>query len=201
VLATAVFAGTLAQAPLGAITVYYHLNPYLVLSHLLLSLAVLGLSAVVLLEATRLVRGGAAPLPGVARAGGALLLVAVAVLVVSGTLATAAGPHPGSSGTETVRRIGSFDSAVSLHVRAVAAFGILFLALAAWAWRNRAAYPWLLPGCAGLLAILLAQMAIGEVQFRTNLPWWLVLVHVTVAAALFAWTVGLVARLWRPIEH
>jgi cytochrome c oxidase assembly protein subunit 15 len=201
VLATAVFAGTLAQAPLGAITVYYHLNPYLVLSHLLLSLAVLGLAAVVLLEATRLVRGGAAPLPGVARAAGALLLVAVAVLVVTGTLATAAGPHPGSSGTETVRRIGSFDPAVSLHVRAVAAFGILFLALAAWAWRNRPAYPWLLPGCAGLLAILLAQMTIGEVQFRTNLPWWLVLVHVTVAAALFAWTVGLVARLWRPIEH
>src|SRR5437762_688591 len=28
-LATAVFAGTLAQAPLGAITVYYDLNPYL----------------------------------------------------------------------------------------------------------------------------------------------------------------------------
>ena len=201
VLATAVFAGTLAQAPLGAITVYYHLNPYLVLSHLLLSLAVLGLAAVVLLEATRLVRGAAAPLPGVVRVGGALLLVAIAVLVVTGTLATAAGPHPGSSGTETVRRVGSFDPAVSLHVRAVAAFGILFLALVAWAWRNRAAYPWLLPGCAGLLAILLAQMAIGEVQFRTNLPWWLVLVHVTVAAALFAWTVGLVARLWRPISH
>src|SRR4029077_14329447 len=85
VLATAVFAGTLAQAPLGAITVYYHLNPYLVLSHLLLSLAVLGLAAVVLLEATRLVRGAAAPLPGVVRVGGALLLVAIAVLVVTGT--------------------------------------------------------------------------------------------------------------------
>jgi hypothetical protein len=26
-----------------------------------------------------------------------------------------------------------------------------------------------------------------------------VLIHVTVAACVFAWTVGLVARLWRPI--
>src|SRR3954447_22816729 len=36
-LAWTVFAGTLAQAPLGAITIHYDLNPYLVLVHLLLS--------------------------------------------------------------------------------------------------------------------------------------------------------------------
>src|SRR3954451_14851217 len=42
-LAWLVFAGTLAQAPLGALTVYFHLNPYLVISHLLLSLAMIGL--------------------------------------------------------------------------------------------------------------------------------------------------------------
>jgi len=198
-LAAAVFAGTLAQAPLGAITVHFDLNPYLVLSHLLLSLVVLGLAVLVLLEATRHRRGGAPALPGLIRSAGALLLAAVGVLVVSGTLATAAGPHPGSSGTQSVRRIGSFDPAVALHVRAAAAFGIVFLAFAAWAWRNRGRFPWLVRGCAGLLAILVAQMTIGEVQFRTNLPWWLVLVHVSVAACLFAWTVGLAARLWRPL--
>ena len=38
VLATVVFVGTLGQAPLGALTVHYHLNPWLVISHLLLSL-------------------------------------------------------------------------------------------------------------------------------------------------------------------
>jgi heme A synthase len=56
-------------------------------------------------------------------------------------------------------------------------------------------------GCAGLLGILAVQMTIGEVQFRTNLPWWLVLVHVSVAACLFGWTVGLVGRLWRPVAE
>jgi len=196
ILAWLVFAGALAQAPLGAITVHYHLNPWLVLWHLLLSLAVLGAAVVVLLEATRFARGGAPPLPRVVRAGGVVLLAAVAVLVVTGTLATAAGPHPGST---AVRRIGSFQPAVALHVRATAVFGVVFLLLAAWAWRNRARFPWLPRACAGLLALLLLQMAIGETQYRTSLPWWLVLVHVTVAACVFGWSVGLVARLWRPV--
>jgi heme a synthase len=199
ILAGLVFAGTLGQAPLGAITVYYHLNPYLVISHLLLSLCVLGLGTLVLLEATRLVRGGRQPLPALARGCGVALLAAVGFLVVTGTLATAAGPYPGNSGDTRVHRLGAFQPSVSLHVRAVATFGIVFLLLAAWAWRNRDRFPWLVRGCAGLLAILAVQMTIGEVQYRTQLPWWLVLVHVSLAACVFGWTAGLVARLWRPV--
>jgi cytochrome c oxidase assembly protein subunit 15 len=200
-LATGVCVGTLAQAPLGAITVYYDLNPYLVITHLLLSLTVLGLGVLVLLEATRLVRGGAIALPVLARFGGAALLAVIGVMVVTGTLSTAAGRFPGSSGTQVVPRLGVFHSAVWLHVRAVAAFGIVFLVLAAWAWLRRAQFPWLIRGCAGLLAILLVQMGIGELQYRTygTVPWWVVVLHVVAAALLFAWTVGLVARLWRPV--
>jgi cytochrome c oxidase assembly protein subunit 15 len=202
-LAAGVFAGTLAQAPLGAITVYYDLNPYLVISHLLLSLTVLGLGVLVLLEATRLVRGEGTPLPALARTGGAALLVAVGVLVVTGTLSTAAGRFPGSNGATVVPRLGNFHDAVWLHVRAVAVFGIVFLALAGSAWTRRRTSPWLLRGCAGLLGILLVQMGIGELQYRTygTVPWWVVVAHVAVAAILFAWTVGLVARIWRPLAH
>jgi cytochrome c oxidase assembly protein subunit 15 len=201
-LATAVFVGTLAQAPLGAITVYYDLDPYLVISHLLLSFTVLSLAVLTLLGASRLVRGGATPLPAIARLGGLVLVGAVVVLAVSGTVATAAGRFPGSSGSQIVPRLGTFYPAVYWHVRAVAAFGIVFLVLAAWAWTRRSAYPWLLRGCAGLIAILAAQMAIGEVQYRTygDVPWWLVLLHVATAATLVAWTVGVAARIWRPVR-
>jgi cytochrome c oxidase assembly protein subunit 15 len=201
-LATAVFVGTLAQAPLGAITVYYDLNPYLVITHLLLSFTLVSLAVLTLLEASRLVRGGASPLPAIARLGGLVLVVAVAVLAVSGTAATAAGRFPGSSGTQVVPRLGHFYPAVYWHVRAVAAFGIVFGLLAAWAWTRRGLYPWLLRGCVGLFAILAAQMTIGEVQYRTygDVPWWLVLLHVATAATLVGWAVGLAARLWRPVR-
>jgi heme a synthase len=201
-LATAVFAGTLAQAPLGAIVVYFDLNPYLVITHLLLSFMLVALAVLTALEASRLVRGAAAPLPRTARLGGLVLVAAVIVLAVSGTAATAAGRFPGSSGTEVVPRLGSFYPAVYWHVRAVTAFGIVFIVLAAWAWTRRTAYPWLLRGCAGLLAILAVQMTIGEVQYRTygDVPWWLVLIHVATAAILVGWTVGLAARIWRPIR-
>ena len=200
-LATGVFVGTLAQAPLGAITVKYDLNPYLVISHLLLSLTVLSLGVLTLLEASRLVCGGGIALPRIVRLGGLVLLAAVVTLAISGTVATAAGRFPGNSGTKVVPRLGAFYPAVYWHVRAVAVFGVVFLVLAAWAWTNRQAYPWLLRGCAGLLAILAVQMTIGEVQYRTygDVPWWLVLMHVATAAMLVGWTVGLVARLWRPV--
>jgi heme a synthase len=201
-LATAVSLGVIAQAPFGAIVVYYDLNPYLVIGHLLLSLTVLGLAVLVLLEAARLVRGTAPALPGLARAASGVLLLAVSVLVVSGTVATAAGRFPGNNGTDVVPRLGSFYPAVYWHVRAVAVFGIVFLALAGWAWLRRTEFPWLLRGCAGLLAILLVQMGIGEAQYRTygSVPWWVVVIHVTMAALLLAWTVGLAGRVWRPIS-
>ena len=166
VLAWVVFVGTLGQAPLGAITVYFHLNPWLVLTHLLLSLAVLGICVVVLIEATRTVRGSAEPLPSLARFGGALLLVSVSVLLVAGTIVTASGPHPGG---QDVRRLSSFKPALDWHVRATAVFGVVFLALALWGWRNRARFPWLPRASAGLFG-LLATADLGPRGARATAP-------------------------------
>jgi cytochrome c oxidase assembly protein subunit 15 len=200
-LATLAFVATLAQIPLGAITVHYKLDPHLVIAHFLLALFALAVGVLVLLEADRTAMGAGESLPVLARVGGATLLAAVTVLVVSGTLSTAAGRFPGNSGTTVVPRLWHFYDAVYWHVRAVAVFGIVFLALATWAWRERKRFPWLLRGCAGLLALLLAQMGIGELQYRRygTVPWGVVVVHVALAAALFGWTVALVARLWRPV--
>jgi len=188
-LAFVVFFGTLLQAPLGALTVHFHLNPWLVLSHFLLSMVVLTLGVVLWLESRGRERTS---LPAWVPRVGLLVGLSAAVLVLSGTFATAAGPHPGSV---VVRRLWSFQPAVYWHVRATAVFGISFALLLVWLARHkapqvRAAYL--------LLGLLCVQMVIGETQYRTHLPWWLVLVHVTVAATVWATVSAFVFSLWRP---
>jgi heme a synthase len=188
-LAFTIFFGTLLQAPLGALTVHFHLNPWLVLSHFLLSMVVLSLGVVLALEARGRERTS---LPAWVPRLGLLVGLAAAVLVVSGTFATAAGPHPGSV---VVRRLWSFQPAVYWHVRATAVFGISFAVLLVWLVRNHAPQVrWAIV----LLGALLVQMAIGETQYRTQLPWWLVLVHVTIAATVWAIVTAFVFSLWRP---
>jgi cytochrome c oxidase assembly protein subunit 15 len=155
----------------------------------LLSIVVLGLGVLVALEAWGL-RSDAAP-PWVRRVG-LLVGASCAVLVVTGTMATAAGPH---SGSIAVPRVWSFRPAVWLHVRATAVFGISFALLLVWLWRRhlRQLRPALL-----VLGVLAVQMAVGEIQYRTKLPWWLVLVHVTVAATVWTAVTSFVYSLWRP---
>jgi cytochrome c oxidase assembly protein subunit 15 len=197
-LALATFLGTLAQAPLGAVTVYTDLNPWLVLTHLLLSLAVLAAGVVVAVEAVRLDEGATGPyLPQPVRRLGLALAAACLVLVVSGTLVTAAGPHPGGT---AVRRLGSFQPAVELHVRVTAVFGLAVLALLVYLVRNRSRWPGLVRAYLALLGLLVVQMAVGETQYRTELPWWLVLVHVSLAAAVWAAVVAVVTLFWRPVR-
>ena len=118
-------------------------------------------------------------------------------LIVTGTFATAAGPH---SGGVKVRRLGTLDSAVWLHVRATAVFAISFALLLAWLFVRRSRH---LRWALAVFGLLVVQMVIGEIQYRTygTVSWYVVLVHVALAASLFAWTVGLVARLWRPLAH
>jgi heme A synthase len=59
-------------------------------------------------------------------------------------------------------------------------------------------YPGLLLVWGALLAALVAQAIVGEVQYRNALPWGLVLVHVFLAAAIWALGVALAYALWRP---
>jgi len=194
-LAAATFLGTLAQAPLGAITVYAHLHPALVIPHLLLSMAVLGAAVVIGLEALAVERGHGAPLGREPRLAGIGIGAACFALLATGTLATAAGPH---SGGKHVYRLWSLHPALLLHGAAVAVLGCSLMFLLGYLFARRAQARRYLVGAAGLAGLVLVQMALGDIQYRTHLPWWLVLVHVAVAATVWAWTVALVALMWRP---
>jgi len=196
-LALVTFVGTLAQAPLGALTVYSGLHPLMVMTHLLLALVVLGCGVVLYLEGLALAHGLADErLPIQVRRGSLVLAGSLLALVVTGTVATAAGPHPGTS--DEVQRLWNLHAAVYVHVRATAVFGLLFLAGLVYLWRHRERWPLYFEAAIVLLFLLLLQMGIGELQYRTKLPWWLVLVHVAIAAAVWGATVALVTLVQRP---
>ncbi|MBA3433123.1 MAG: COX15/CtaA family protein [Actinobacteria bacterium] len=188
-----------AQIPMGAITIALDLHPLAVMTHFLLALIVVALAVVVSVEAWSLVSGLARP------AGPRWLrrfvtwvgVPACAALVVTGAVATASGPHPGAD--EDVKRLGlEIADTVYVHVRVAAAFGIGVLFIGWFLWRLRDRYPGLLRLWWALLAVLVAQAILGEVQYRSALPWGLVLVHVFLAASIWALSVALTYAFWRP---
>jgi heme a synthase len=193
------FLVTVAQIPMGAITIAVDLHPLAVMTHFLLAMVVLALAVVVAIEAWRLVAGADAP------AGPSWLrklvvfagIPACAALVVTGAVATASGPHPGAD--EDVERLGlEIADTVYVHVRVAAAFGLGVLFIGWFVWRLRDRNPALMWLWWSLLAVLVAQAIVGEIQYRTALPWGLVLVHVFLAAAIWAASVALAYALWRP---
>jgi len=194
-LATAL--GTIAQIPLGGITVLLGLNPIAVMSHFLLALLVVGGAVVVALEAWSHARGLGPPAgPHWLRVVGAVGVAACAVLVVTGTVATASGPH---SGGQDIPRLGlGITDTVYVHVRATAVFGIGFLIVGTFLWRLRRELPGITRAGAVLFGVLLVQMAVGEIQYRNALPWWLVVIHVSLAATIWTLTVAIAYALHRP---
>jgi heme a synthase len=192
-----VFVGALAQAPIGYLAVATDLRWPVVMTHLLLSFALLAGAVVVTVEAFGLRDRRSPPVvpPELRRL--ALVFVAAGLaLVVSGTFATAAGPHSG--GGEHIDRFGSLEPTVYVHGAIVGVFllSLLFAIGYLAAYRQRS--PGLFRFGVAVLVLLLIQMAVGELQWRTELPWQIVLVHVLLAAAVWAGTVALATLFFRP---
>jgi heme a synthase len=193
------FLGAAAQIPLGGVTVILDLHPLAVMAHFLLALLVVGLAVVVLLEAWSLDRGRASAvdprwLRGVVAGFGLPLGMA---LVVTGAVSTASGPHPGAD--DDVKRLGlGIAETVYWHVRVAAVFGVCVVVLGVLLARRRRAVPGVMLLWAALLATLMAQAIVGEVQYRNALPWGLVLAHVFLAATAWMLLVALTLALYRP---
>ena len=196
-LAVGVLLGALAQAPLGYLAVASDLRWPVVMAHLLLSIALLAGAVVIAVEAIGLRDGRSPPIVPLELRRLALVFTAAGfALVASGTFATAAGPHSG--GGEHIDRFGSLQPTVYVHGAFVGAFLISFLISIGYlaAFRDRS--PALFKIGVGVFALLLIQIAVGEIQWRTKLPWEIVLVHVALAAAVWAGTVALAALFYRP---
>ena len=198
-LALALFVGALAQAPLGYLTVRSHLNWPLVIAHLLLSIVLLAGAVLLVMEARGAEEGFVGPLvPRELQRLGYAFVIAGLALVISGAFATAAGPHSG--GGKNIDRFATLQPVVYVHATVVAIFlGSLLFSLGYLAARRERSPRLFALGCA-VFALLLVQMGIGEIQWRTHLPWGVVLVHVILAATVWAGTVALAFLFARPLR-
>jgi heme a synthase len=196
-IALLVFVGALAQAPIGYLAVATDLRWPVVMTHLLLSFALLAGAVVVTVEGFGLRDGRSPPVvPPELRRLALVFLAAGLALVVSGTFATAAGPHSG--GGEHIDRFGSLEPTVYVHGAIVGVFLLSFLFAIGYLAAYRQRSPALFGFGVAVLVLLLMQVGIGELQWRTKLPWEIVLVHVLLAAAVWAGTVALATLFFRP---
>ena len=188
-LAVLSFLGIPAQALLGGMTVLTGLNPWLVAAHFLLSMVLVAVATILWLRSRE---------PGVGQpllSRPFLLLtrligVVTAAVLVVGTVVTGSGPH---SGDPKAGRTGLDPQEISqLHADLVFLLigltGALLLALYATDTPDRVRR-----ATRALLGVQLAQGLIGFVQYFTNLPIALVLVHMLGAVLITVFTTRL---LW-----
>ncbi|MGA4848153.1 COX15/CtaA family protein [Streptomyces sp. G5(2025)] len=170
----------MGNAVLGGIVVLVGLNPYTVAAHFLLSSALIAVAAVMWQRSRE---GDAEPRPLVGKAVVQLVwsLVAASVLLIAvGTVVTGAGPHAGDSSDVprmNLAPIGlDWEGVTKLH--AVLAWIVVTLAFALWFVLKAVDAPrGPLTRTRDLFLILLAQGAIGYVQYFTDLPEVLVGLH------------------------
>ena len=181
--------GVPAQAVIGGMTVLTDLNPWVVMLHLLCSMALVGL-AVALVH--RVGEGDGPVQPVVARPLRTLafgVLAITALVVYLGTVVTGSGPH---SGDAQAVRTGLDPEAVSqLHADAVMV--LLGLTIGLLVGLRATGAPDRSVRAAGLLlAVELGQGVIGFTQYATDLPEVLVGIHVLGAALTVAAATNLV---------
>lgn len=188
--------GCLAQGVLGGFTVMNHLAPGFVMAHFLLSMVIL-IAAVALVAAARRTDDAApGPTTGDRWTVYVVRLAAVlgAVVIFVGTMATAAGPHPGDHSGDVVHRLdfkGSDTLEWLIHRHAIVATLLGFTVILAWFMaRLRTRNTHLVESLTVCGILMAGQGLVGSVQYGLRLPADMVWVHVTLAS--FTW----IAILW-----
>jgi cytochrome c oxidase assembly protein subunit 15 len=125
-----------------------------------------------------------------------LLLVAAALVIVSGTIVTGSGPHAGDSRADRLDFV--VGDVARLHGIAMILFLGLTLAVLAMARRGDAA-PVLGRRLSELLVVLVAQAGVGYTQYFTGVPALLVGIHVLGAALVWVAVVRVQLALSAPV--
>jgi heme a synthase len=199
-LSAGLLAGLIAEVVLGALVVEFKLAPGLVSAHFLLGLVVLA-DAVVLsyragLPDDPVLQGRPLPVPLVGRTQvllSRLMLVALGVVVVLGTIVTSTGPHGGSP--DTPRFHLSLHGVAQLHGTAVEIF-LAVTILTLWSLGRSGAPRSVMRRAQVVLVALAAQAAVGYAQYLNGDPVALVAVHVAGASILVITVIRFYLGLW-----
>jgi cytochrome c oxidase assembly protein subunit 15 len=196
-LAVIGFLGIPAQALLGGITVLTGLNPWTVAAHFLLSMVLVAVATTLWLRSRE--PGVGQPLlrrPFVLLVSG--ITAVTAVVLALGTVVTGSGPH---SGDPKAGRTG-FDPELVSQLHADVVFLLIGLTVALLV----ALYAVDSPGrvrraARDLLIVQLAQGVVGYVQYFTDLPVALVVLHMLGAVLITAFTARLVWSVRGPASE
>lgn len=197
-------AGLIGQIVLGGESVKHHLAPQFIMAHFMLSLVLLA-NAVVLYHRAGFAddpadehgrvqpRGPAIALVSAEQLMmGRLMLVAASVVIFLGTVVTSTGPH---GGDPTAKRFSySLHDVARLHSGAVWLF-LAFTVVTLWQMTRSGVSADVIRRGEVLLTVLVLQGAVGYLQYFSGVPTWLVAIHVTLAATLWAVTVNFVLGL------
>ena len=183
VMAALVPVGVFGQAVVGGITVWSDLHPASVGAHFVLSVLVVILTMAYYVrcrEPQGRLRPTVTPL---LRLTATALVPVGLVLIVAGVVVTGTGPHGGDAAAprwdfplESVTRVHSLLAWLTTALTVA----VLVMALRSAAPRPVRVQAWL------LLAVLLAQGALGYAQYLLGLPAWMVVLHVL--GSLLTWT-------------
>lgn len=189
--------GTVVQAVIGGITVRTGLLWWTVAVHLLASMVMVWLAAVLYARIAEPDDGIAvAQVPTPLRWLTALSGVALAGVLVAGTLVTGAGPHAGDKSIDrpVARLEVEIVTLVHLHAQLLVGYLALLVGLAFGLFAVGIT-PAIRKRLFWVLGLVLAQALVGIVQYFTDVPAALVAVHVGGAAACTAATAALWASL------
>jgi cytochrome c oxidase assembly protein subunit 15 len=184
-LSLGLVAGVIGQIVLGGLTVLFELAPPFVMAHFLLSMVLIWCAVVLHHRAGIPDDAVGTPAATVDRDLARmcrLLPVAAAIVLFLGTIVTSSGPHGGDE--EVARLPFALREAARLHGASVLLFLAMTVVCLTRLVRARVA-PEVVRRAEVLLVVLVAQAAVGYVQYFTRLPVLLVGIHIAGATAVW----------------
>lgn len=181
--------GIVLQAVIGGVSVLLDLRWWAVAVHFLPSMILVWIAALLYM---RIAEPDDAPAVRVfhpaIRVSVLIAAVALCAVLVTGTMVTGSGPHPGDDGVGLDGRL-ELDTRILTYVHAACMYLYLALTVAATAMILRKKAPVAARKTAlALIALIIVQWAIGLTQYHLGVPRWTVPAHIAMSSVVVAFS-------------